>query len=533
VTVNSRWNRVTCLAVLLLPWLLAVGIQAGCGKKGPPLAPLIRTPQRVKDLSARRLGEVVRVGFTVPDSNADGTQPADLERVEVYAYTAMNEADVDDLKRATRVGSVPVQRPVTADQEERWKKAGVPPPPNPGEAQGAIGSVSETMTPDLLVPLEPMERGKRRRPVAVAPVGPVVTPPLTGPVPARSPSRFYVAYGVSRKGRKGPLSPRPGVSVLPPPAPPGRLSAAVSETAVTLTWTPPVTERLPIQEPASGDLLPATPKGVPTNVVYLYNVYPADRQAAPTAGPGARAASAAPAALVPLNPIVVEALTFEDRDVTFGVERCYVVRAVEPKGPSRLRPAAATVALTTTTPPLPAKGAPVVPTPGTPAVATKGAPVVPMPGTPPVATTGAPVVPAVTPVPAPVAPVIAPITTPSVPAGGASSVESDPSAPVCVTPVDVFPPPVPASLGAVASEGAVSLIWEGVVATDLAGYLVLRATSPEGPFTPLFDAPIRETTYRDGTAKPGVRYVYVVVSADTATPRNVSSPSNRVEETAR
>ena len=104
---------------------------------------------------------------------------------------------------------------------------------------------------------------------------------------------------------------------------------------------------------------------------------------------------------------------------------------------------------------------------------------------------------------------------------------------MCVTPVDVFPPPVPASLGAVASEGAVSLIWDGVDAPDLAGYVVLRADKPEGPFMPLFDVPIRETTYRDGTAKPGVRYVYVVVSADSSTPRNVSSPSNRVEESAR
>jgi hypothetical protein len=33
--------------------------------------------------------------------------------------------------------------------------------------------------------------------------------------------------------------------------------------------------------------------------------------------------------------------------------------------------------------------------------------------------------------------------------------------------------------------------------------------------------------------KPGVRYVYVVVAVDTATPSNTSPQSARVEETAR
>ena len=43
----------------------------------------------------------------------------------------------------------------------------------------------------------------------------------------------------------------------------------------------------------------------------------------------------------------------------------------------------------------------------------------------------------------------------------------------------------------------------------------------------------RQTTYRDTTVRPGVRYVYVVVAVDTADPQNVSGQSNRAEETAR
>ena len=91
----------------------------------------------------------------------------------------------------------------------------------------------------------------------------------------------------------------------------------------------------------------------------------------------------------------------------------------------------------------------------------------------------------------------------------------------------------PPSLAAVAGEGAISLIWKGVDAPDLAGYLVLRGEAPGGELTPLFDAPLRESTYRDTTAKPGVRYVYAVVAVDRATPPNRSALSNKVEETAR
>jgi hypothetical protein len=69
---------------------------------------------------------------------------------------------------------------------------------------------------------------------------------------------------------------------------------------------------------------------------------------------------------------------------------------------------------------------------------------------------------------------------------------------------------------------------------DLAGYMVLRAPAVEGgKLVPITPAPIKETTFRDTKVRAGVRYAYVVVAVDTATPQNVSAQSNRVEETAR
>ena len=114
-----------------------------------------------------------------------------------------------------------------------------------------------------------------------------------------------------------------------------------------------------------------------------------------------------------------------------------------------------------------------------------------------------------------------------------TAVESEPSPAACLSPTDTFPPKAPTSLAAVASEGAINLIWEANTETDLAGYIVLRGAASGATMRPLMTAPIKETTFRDTTVRPGARYVYAVVAVDTATPANTSSQSNRVEETAR
>jgi hypothetical protein len=120
---------------------------------------------------------------------------------------------------------------------------------------------------------------------------------------------------------------------------------------------------------------------------------------------------------------------------------------------------------------------------------------------------------------------------------GNASVESTPSAVTCITPLDTFAPAAPKNLSAVGGENGVSLIWEPNTEPDLGGYIVQRGEVPaDGSApkpTPLTPQPIAETTYRDGTARPGVRYVYAVVAVDRATPHNVSEASNLVEATVR
>ena len=419
-------------ALLLLCLTAAALAEPGCGKKGPPLAPLARVPQRVMDVAARRTGEAVTITFTIPASNIDETKPADIGRVDVYAYTAMAPGDVRDPRRMTLVGSVTVRKPPEPQPEDASKQAPLPPPPpEPGEDQGATVAVTETLSAEMMVAVAP----DRKTPAppqadAVSWFGTPYVPALAGPVPKAEPRRYYVVYGVSRSGNRGPASARSGVPIGAPPAAPLQPGLESTEGGVVVTWAVPPGARLPYQEPAEGDVLEATPRGMESAPPLTYVVY--------------RVSPDGPARLTE-KPIT--ARTFTDTSSAFGAERCYDVRTVT--------------------------------------------------------------------------------------AEGSVSFESAPSPQACITPVDTFPPPPPASLAAVAGEGAISLIWEGVEAADLAGYLVLRGDAPSGELTPLFETPARETTYRDVTAKPGVRYVYAVVAVDRASPPNRSAMSNKVEETAR
>jgi len=432
-------------AILLLCVAVAGLAVPGCGKKGPPLAPLVPVPARVTDLVARRQGDTVALTFTVPAANVDATRPADIARAEVYAYTAMNAGDVWDTKYMSLVAAIPVRRlPESGDEA----KAGQPPaPPGPGEDQGAVVTVTEELDARMLTPVTP---GVKKA-APVAPPEPRAwfdTPlvmPLAGPVAPPEAHRYYVVYGISRHGNRSGSTQRPAVPLSAPPPAPAQPRLEVSESGVVVSWSAPPGARLPFQEPADESVLASTSRGLESAPPATYSVHlvPTPR-AATGAGPAGGPAGKAPA---PLTEKPVKTLTWTDERVEFGTERCYAVRTV--------------------------------------------------------------------------------MTQQSV------SIESDLSSVACVTPQDTFPPPVPTALAAVAGEGAISLIWQGVDAADLAGYLVLRGEAPNGALTPVFEAPLRETTYRDGSAKPGLRYIYAVVAVDRAMPGNRSALSNKVEATAR
>ena len=150
--------RRTCRASLIaFAVLVACGCAVACGKEGPPLPPLVRIPAAPEELSAERRGGSVGVRLVVPSANTDGTRPADIERVDIYAVTGPAAPTDDQLvKQATRVGSVDVKAPrdpdATVDADE--PVSDVDAPEGPGVDQGASASFTEQLTSDAFKPVD-------------------------------------------------------------------------------------------------------------------------------------------------------------------------------------------------------------------------------------------------------------------------------------------------------------------------------------------------------------------------------------------
>ena len=480
----------------------------GCGKKGPPLSPFVRVPAQVTELVVRQLGDEVYVSFTLPVANQDGTAPADLVRVDVYAMTTQPRVPADrrlDLEEfeeaATLVATVEVRSPVPPVDSTVDPAGEVP--VEPGSMQGFPVSISETLVASILVPVDPWEDEREEAAEEEddddeQPEGPVIvllmTPPLAGPL-----QREYVVVGVSSKGHESEAQ-RIAVSLVMPSAPPPAPMVTYTEEEIVITWELPPGVRSTVSAPVTSDgSLTGAPLAAVLSVVTP--AAPASTVAAGQTGTPATTPvrSAPPSRLIleeppassvlpsrpifglpmlqsrpivtwppasrydlyeivesfdgsrimprPLNMAPLTTPTYDDSRVEFGVERCYAVATLD-----------------------------VV---------------------------------------------------------GGRDVRSGLSAETCVTPVDTFAPVAPVGLRAVGSEGLVSLIWRGNDEEDLAGYLVLRGVAPGATLQPLTPEPVLENVYTDATAEPGVLYVYAVRAVDTVTPPNLSPLSDQAEGTAR
>jgi len=91
-------------------------------------------------------------------------------------------------------------------------------------------------------------------------------------------------------------------------------------------------------------------------------------------------------------------------------------------------------------------------------------------------------------------------------------------------------PRIPANVAATPEWQQVRIDWSPNTELDLAGYVVRRATSPEGTFTPIHEGLLTDCYTRDLDAEPGVFYWYTVAAQDVD--GNESAPSEPVRSRA-
>src|SRR5262249_26396639 len=145
-TQRSRRRKIfSAISVLIVVSASSIA----CGQKGPPLPPLVLSPEPPVIIADRR-GSTIDVGFTVPSANSDGSRPANIARIDIFAINGPTAtlSDLDLIKRGTRVASVPVKSPRNPSETvEAGEPADVlEAPEGKGLDQGAVSTVAEPIT---------------------------------------------------------------------------------------------------------------------------------------------------------------------------------------------------------------------------------------------------------------------------------------------------------------------------------------------------------------------------------------------------
>ena len=122
---------------------------AGCGKKGPPMAPFVLIPAPVETITASRVGYDVFVTLTVPLTNIDASVPVDIGSIDVYGYTG---SVAPSAARWAELGSVVATIPVAMPPVGGDAVSTPPGDVMPGAAvPGAAVTILDALTPDELV----------------------------------------------------------------------------------------------------------------------------------------------------------------------------------------------------------------------------------------------------------------------------------------------------------------------------------------------------------------------------------------------
>jgi hypothetical protein len=183
--------------------VLSAGLLAAlaCGKKGPPLAPLLKGPDRVSSLACKQQGEEVLLTAVLPDKNQDGGPLAAIQEVRIFRLEG-------GLGQGLTSGRTAQRTAIRQFNRESKRIAALS-----GEALGKAMA------------------GRR-----VAYTDPH---PLTVAIPEKGREVTYAMTVVDVEKHSSPLSSLVTLRILPPPLPPANVTSEVSERKIRISWEPP------------------------------------------------------------------------------------------------------------------------------------------------------------------------------------------------------------------------------------------------------------------------------------------------------
>lgn len=497
--VRAGGPRMKALSALAAALAIALAL-AACGKEGPPTPPLRAVPAPVKDLAVRQRGTHVLLSFTYPQTTPGGAALNGVTKVEVYEAVLQPPPPLKTPAKATEEkkpasGKAADSKAAGATATEAGKAGAAATGAATAAAAGAASGGGTSAATSGAASSEAASSGTGAS---------ASTEPGAAGTPAGA-----TAATTGKPGGAATPGAAAGAPSMPSPLDP-RQYEALAKVRLTLT---------------SKDLGAATLGNQLIIDLPLPEPLPAAAATAPAAAPGTAPAKAPPGAA---NAKTAAAAT---ASAAAGVTRDYAVRAYGPQGD---RSAFSNQALLMPKePPQPPEAVTVTPQGDGILVAWK-----------PVANGGGYAVyrRAATErfSSKPLALVrggetrhldqtarfgqsyIYSVTTVDL---KQPLVESAIKAEQEIHYVDVYPPPVPEELVAVAEAGRARLVWRQSEAPDLAGYIVYRKGAT-GDWARLTAKPIAATNYVDTAVVAGQGYDYRVTAIDQI--GNESAPSAEV-----
>lgn len=213
---------------------------AGCGKQGPPLAPLRNVPAPVQDLAATQRGPRVLLAFTYPKTSKGGRALSGIQGIEVWEAVGVAPAAVTPPVGTATTAAAPSAAATTPTSPPTTPAA----PSVPGAAPAAPAAPVTPVLPPLAAAQftalgkKVLELKQADLPGVILGDRVVIDLPVPDPLPQPLQAHYYVVRTVGPDGDRSDPSNQAAIVLKKAPAPPETVQVSAQADGIHVTWAP-------------------------------------------------------------------------------------------------------------------------------------------------------------------------------------------------------------------------------------------------------------------------------------------------------